>query len=54
MRTPRQPRLVSSSTAHTSESAEVWCGRRLDEHDLVYLFLEADEEVRPDGEHSPE
>jgi putative transposase len=38
--------LVSKSTvsricADTRERYRAWCGRRLDEHDLVYLFLDA-------------
>ncbi len=38
--------MVSKSTvsricADTRERYRAWCGRRLDEHDLVYLFLDA-------------
>jgi putative transposase len=32
---------VSRICADTRERYRVWCGRRLDEHDLVYLFLDA-------------
>jgi putative transposase len=31
----------SAASAPTRASASAWCGRRLDEHDLVYLFLDA-------------
>src|SRR5918994_3631907 len=32
---------VSRICASTRERYRAWCGRRLDEHDLVYLFLDA-------------
>src|SRR6266516_3728836 len=32
---------VSRICADTRERYRAWCGRRLDEHDLVYLFLDA-------------
>jgi putative transposase len=32
---------VSRICTHTRERYRAWCGRRLDEHDLVYLFLDA-------------
>ena len=32
---------VSRICAETRERYRAWCGRRLDEHDLVYLFLDA-------------
>ncbi|MGH3112869.1 MAG: IS256 family transposase, partial [Gaiellaceae bacterium] len=32
---------VSRICAETRECYRTWCGRRLDEHDLVYLFLDA-------------
>jgi transposase-like protein len=48
--------VVSKSTASricsdTRERYRAWCGRRLDEHDLVYLFLDAIYlKLRPDDE----
>ena len=39
------PMLSKSTVARICEQAReryrAWCGRRLDEHDLVYLFLDA-------------
>jgi putative transposase len=32
---------VSRICADTRERFRAWCGRRLDEHDLIYLFLDA-------------
>jgi hypothetical protein len=46
--------MVSKSTVsriceHARERYRAWCERRLDEHDLVYLFLDADYlKLRPD------
>src|ERR687897_3449056 len=42
---------VSRICADTRERYRTWCGRRLDEHDLVYLFLDAIYlKLRPDDE----
>ena len=42
---------VSRICADTRERYRAWCGRRLDEHDLVYLFLDAIYlKLRPDDE----
>ena len=38
---------VSRICSQTRERYRAWCGRRLDEHDLVYLFLDAIK-LRPD------
>ena len=48
--------VVSTSTVacicqDTSERYRAWCERRLDEHDLVYCYLDAiDLKLRPDDE----
>ncbi len=42
---------VSRICTDTRERYRAWCGRRLDEHDLVYLFLDAVYlKLRPDDE----
>ena len=42
---------VSRICSDTRERYRAWCGRRLDEHDLVYLFLDAIYlKLRPDDE----
>jgi putative transposase len=42
---------VSRICTDTRERYRAWCGRRLDEHDLVYLFLDAIYlKLRPDDE----
>src|SRR5918994_3164493 len=42
---------VSRICTDTRERYRTWCGRRLDEHDLVYLFLDAIYlKLRPDDE----
>jgi transposase-like protein len=42
---------VSRICTDTREHYRAWCGRRLDEHDLVYLFLDAIYlKLRPDDE----